>query len=173
KNQTENTLQNAHSFLNDSRIVLPIHGKALKSARLGRNKGREYQAIFSNPQSSFPKSSSSSIYSFLSNKPHLSQIIIRAGSIIDSITFIWSDNTAVVIGGNGGSEHEFTLDEDEEIVGLNVRSGWYIDGIEIKTNKKSSGWIGGLGGSMHFLHVPKDHKMVGIYGSGQSYINSL
>ncbi|CAG8634888.1 7040_t:CDS:2, partial [Scutellospora calospora] len=69
--------------------------------------------------------------------------------------------------------HKFTLDEDEKIVGLNIRAGWFIDGIEIKTNKKSSGWIGGFGGSMHYLYMPKDHEIIGIFGSGDSYINSL
>ncbi|CAG8549755.1 24464_t:CDS:2 [Dentiscutata erythropus] len=173
KNQTENTLHNAHAFLDNSHIVVPIHGKVLKSARLGRDQGKEFQAIFNKPQSSFQKSPSSSIYSFSPKKPYLSQIIIKAGLFIDSITFIWSDNTVIEIGGDGGGEHEFTLDEDEKIIGLNVRAGFYIDGIEIKTNRRSSGWIGGSGGSMHFLHVPKDHEMIGIYGSGDTYINSL
>ncbi|RIB08099.1 Jacalin-like lectin domain-containing protein [Gigaspora rosea] len=173
KNQTENTLQNAHAFLYNSHIIVPIHGKVLRSMRLGRDEGQEFQAIFNKPQSSFQKSSSSSIYSFSPKKPYLSQIIIKAGHYIDSITFIWSDNTVIETGGDGGSEHEFTLDEDEKIVGLNVRAGWHIDGIEIKTNKKSSGWIGGSGGSMRLLHVPKGHEMIGIYGSGDCYVNSL
>ncbi|CAG8780654.1 32750_t:CDS:2 [Gigaspora margarita] len=173
KNHTENTLQNAHAFLDNSHIIVPIHGNVLRSARLGRDKGQEFQTIFNKPQSSFQKSPSSSIDSFSPKKPYLSQMIIKAGCLVDSITFIWSDNTMINTGGNGGNEHEFTLDEDEKIVELNVRAGWYIDGIEIKTNKKSSGWIGGSGGSMHLLHVPKDHEIIGIYGSGDFYVNSL
>ncbi|CAG8700452.1 12279_t:CDS:2, partial [Acaulospora morrowiae] len=160
KNQTESELDDVQSFPDDQQINLPIYGRVLKSAKLGRGGGQDFQAIFRKPNESHTSES------------YLTKIIIRFESYISSITFFWSDNTVLTSGQGGINEYILDLDRDEKVLGFKVRSGWWLDALKIKTNKRSSGWIGGEGGGLHYLQVPKGHEIVGIFGSSTDRVTT-
>ncbi|KAG9298748.1 hypothetical protein G9A89_012816 [Geosiphon pyriformis] len=171
-NQSENTIENFESFLNDHQIILPSVGFALKSAKLGVGSGIKFQVLFKNPL--LPANAVGKPKQKLPNTPYLTNIRVNAGDFIDGIKFFWSDNTQSSHGGEGGIPHDFPLEEDELIVSLLVRSGAWIDGLEIRTNRgRTSGWLGGQGGSLHVLDVPSGYEIVGLYGSCDCVLDSL
>ncbi|GBB83528.1 hypothetical protein RclHR1_10220012 [Rhizophagus clarus] len=164
KNQNDTFLENLQKFSKESKIILPIYGKAFKSNYLGKidESLTEVKVLFKK---------------FTENKSiTLKRMVIKYENIINSITFYWSDNTNLCIGRDrGGVKREFLFEAEEKIVELKVNSGWYIDGFEIKTNLgRRSEWFGGHGGSKHVLEVPdNEYEMIGLYGTGNYYVNTL
>lgn len=62
-------------------------------------------------------------------------ILIRAGTLIDSIQLVHQNGqSSGYYGGNGGSQHSYTLSPGESVVAIHGRSGTHVDNIAFVTN---------------------------------------
>jgi hypothetical protein len=99
--------------------------------------------------------------------------VIRYGARVDSLELKFSNQTPVLHGGTGGDGRaEFTLDEDERIIGISGRSAARVDKLAIHTTKKVIGPFGGDGGTP-FEFVNPQLELIGILGRSATELDSI
>ena len=72
---------------------------------------------------------------FTSTRRVVTEIRVWAGRYIDAIQIVYSDAPAPKRGGNGGNDHTFTVEADDQIVRIDGRGGRYIDQLQFFTKK--------------------------------------
>jgi hypothetical protein len=105
-------------------------------------------------------------------------VIIQSGNYVDGIQLVYILRGQTVSwgyhGGAGGDHHEFWLDSDEYITGIEGRSGAFVDSLIIHTNKRSSPQYGGDGGANAYSYdVPPKFHVMGFWGRSGDYIDSI
>ena len=92
----------------------------------------------------------------------VNRISVRAGALIDRVTFFALDNEMLCQeGGGGGSEcDDFVLDADEHIVKIIQKYGNSLDSITFCTNKGRTKKYGGNGGSSTKEFISKEGEMI-------------
>ncbi len=108
----------------------------------------------------------------------ITAVYISAEQFIDAIQLAYtvgdSDSKLHRLGGIGGSDYAFTLEEDEYITGISGSSGWYIDELCIHTNKRQSPMYSEGSGSNPFSFMaPEGEEVVGFFGRADWYIDAL
>ncbi|GBG30861.1 E3 ubiquitin-protein ligase TM129 [Hondaea fermentalgiana] len=86
----------------------------------------------------------------------VTSVIVRAGALVDGVTFVYSDvPEGVTFGGTGGTEFPpFELEDDEYIVEVRGQQGAYLDQIQFVTNRgRMSPAYGGSGGQYFALDL--------------------
>ena len=69
----------------------------------------------------------------------ISQIKIRHGKYIDSLQITYGLSEYHRLGGDGGDESTFKIEENQEIIGLEVWSGKRVDGLKFRIKDKQKG----------------------------------
>lgn len=93
------------------------------------------------------------------------QIIIWSLAIISA--------SALLYGGNGGSESYIGCESGNYVEAIKVHSGARLDGLQIKcTNEDWSAWKGGYGGGRGYYY-PSASGFCGMYGRHGSRIDTL
>jgi hypothetical protein len=78
------------------------------------------------------------------------------------------------IGGLGGNQRVFVLDDEEYITGISGRCGWYIDSLRIHTNRGVSDTFGGDGGTDEYRYnVPKKNEFAGFFGRADWHLDAI
>lgn len=109
----------------------------------------------------------------------LKAIHVFASEYIDAIQFECIDSTGnqvmlPKIGGWGGTEEVFVLDDDEYLVAISGMCDWYIDTIQFHTNKRASQTFGGTHAHNEFrLEVPVGYEVAGLFGRFDWFIDAL
>ena len=68
----------------------------------------------------------------------------------------------------------FTLDDDEYLVGIRGKCKDYIDSIQFITNKQRSNVFGGSGGVIEYHYdVPNEFEIVGFHGRAHRYLDAI
>lgn len=112
-------------------------------------------------------------------KSRVVEIIIRAGTFIDSVQFIHENDRGRKIplgkhGGDGGELYRLKLENGEYVTRISGRYGRFIDSIRIHTNFRTYPRYGGAGGSgAYSLKSPKDAEIVGIFGREGVFIDAI
>jgi hypothetical protein len=162
KNHTDSSLDNLQKFWKESKLTLSVYEEVYKSHHLGKFDENlpEFKVLFNGENRDVT----------------LKRMLIKCSSLIESITFFWSDDTKLHVGSDEEGTEEFVFEEGERIVKIKVNCGWYIDGFQIETNLgRHSEWFGYNGGDDHELKVPDDgFEVIGLYGSSNDHvINTL
>lgn len=95
----------------------------------------------------------------------VTSVVVRAGELVDSVTFKYSDMpSGVTFGGNGGTEFPpFELEANEFILEVRGRRGAYLDQIQFVTNTgRTSQTYGGAGGQPFSLSLGPDQPIGGL-----------
>lgn len=109
----------------------------------------------------------------------INEIHVFSDKYINALQIVCTDSKGKKVslprvGGLGGKEEVFSLDADENIVGISGKCGWYIDSLQIRTNKKISDTFGGQGGDEDFNYeVPKGHELTGLYGRADWHLDAI
>jgi GTP-binding protein EngB required for normal cell division len=80
------------------------------------------------------------------NDDRITEIIIRAGQLVDSIQLKMFSGNIMKAGGNGGRQKKIVLKNNEHVTQIETRGGDYLDQITIHTTRKVYGPFGGKGG---------------------------
>jgi hypothetical protein len=90
------------------------------------------------------------------------RVVVRAGMLVDKISFFAADNTCIcACGEDGGSEQEpFVMAEDEFLKRIVQRGGDSLDSLTFFTNLGRSKTYGGDGGSVTTSFEAKDGEMI-------------
>ena len=113
----------------------------------------------------------------------LAQVIVRAGSWLDSVRCVWEDEGAMekgdTQGGDGGDETVFKLEPGEALIqvsGVLLKQGdsTVIGSLTFKTTKRTVGPIGKvLDGPKFSLDAPKGQEICGFQGRGGDYLAAI
>jgi len=101
-----------------------------------------------------------------------------AGDFVDAFQII-SLNAAGqyseldVVGGSGGQQFLFELNDGEYLTGISGRYAGFIDQIQFHTNLRTSPIYGGAGGQKFSLRAPAGAEVVGFAGRADWYIDAI
>lgn len=111
--------------------------------------------------------------------PFPKSIVVRTGSIVDRIGLVY-DGFMLNHGGTGGTQREFSLQEDEHIVRVTgFCSEWggkvTVQSLEFTTDKGNVFAAGTTGkGGTSFEFATKDgHAVCAVYGRADNYLRGL
>mgnify|MGYP001378184514 CR=1 FL=1 len=115
----------------------------------------------SNPSTIFNKKKVEKMLCFKKNST-VKKISVRAGKLIDSITFYDENNTVLCkAGGDGGDlKDDFILNDDEYIVKIIQKYGDSLDSVVFHTNTERSKKYGGDGGSFTQDFIVSENEMI-------------
>jgi hypothetical protein len=109
----------------------------------------------------------------------IKEIHLFAGQVIEAIQLVYTGAEGVTewlprIGGPGGNEVVFTLDDDEYVTGISGRAGWYVDSLRFHTNKRTSEIVGGEGGDQEYAYMaPEGSEVAGLFGRAEGYLDAI
>lgn len=109
----------------------------------------------------------------------IKEIHLFAGQVIEAIQLVYTGAEGVTewlprIGGPGGNEVVFTLDDDEYVTGISGRAGWYVDSLRFHTNKRTSEIVGGEGGDQEYAYMaPEGSEVAGLIGRAERYLDAI
>ena len=104
----------------------------------------------------------------------VSRVCVCAGSVIDSIQFVYGNQSGIRIGGGGGVCSDWQLKQGQKNVSVKVRHGNLIDGVEFETvNPVERRKFGGNGGSLTILKGTNGGPLAFVEGAGGNHVDRL
>lgn len=110
----------------------------------------------------------------MSDMKQLKRILVRSGSLIDTLQFEWINGqneymTGPEYGGygiKGGELHTMELQNGEYLTKITGRAGIYLDGVQFHTNLRSFAPLGGSGGTPFEINLAGKQLLcfIGRYG---------
>lgn len=113
----------------------------------------------------------------LCKKAKISEITVKWGRLIDSISIGYTSGETVTHGGKGGKETlVISLSDNEYITGISGKYVKQIDSMTITTNIRSYPPAGGQGGKEPYsLSIPGGSNLMvnGFFGRSDSYLDAI
>ena len=113
---------------------------------------------------------------------HITEIVMRSGSIIDGVGATYSDGTTTFYGGDGGGLHRLVLKKGEYITEVTVRYGKLVTELKFTTNTgrslsrggKGSLILGGLNSSVVTVKAPgRFYALCAMSGRFGKYLDAI
>ncbi|VVT55720.1 uncharacterized protein SAPINGB_P004704 [Magnusiomyces paraingens] len=114
--------------------------------------------------------------------PFIHGVNIRSGRYVDGIEFILPQDSGAAhngpsrprIGGMGGHDNQFFLEEGEYIVGFRIKVGNHLNLCQLVTNRRTGPPCGeDDSGKWHEVITPQGTRLVGIRGHFDDWLKSL
>jgi hypothetical protein len=105
----------------------------------------------------------------------IQNVIVHAGTMLDSLQIVFSNGqSSQRFGGGGGTRHDVNLSYGESIVRVDVRSGSLVDSVAFTTNTgRTFGPFGGSGGNHHYAVAQPGQQLIGLKGRGGTLIDAV